>query len=194
MLFTALRNPSRAHLSIAPMKTKVKTKVHSCCVSELLVEELCLVTQCTIPVVWLHKNLLYVENECWSERMELGCVGERLVEELAPELVPMLQSIEMPANFVPVTNAVLAEMARRGIGRQQILTALRNMGSELPEESVEMIQVGCASCTLCEFSQSIRRFRHDPESWCCVASVSVCIICTNAEAVGVSRSVCVAVC
>ena len=67
------------------------------------------------------------------------------MEELAPELVPMLQSIEMPANFVPVTNAVLAEMARRGIGRQQILTALRNMGSELPEESVQMIQVGSLS-------------------------------------------------
>lgn len=63
------------------------------------------------------------------------------MEELAPELVPMLQSIEMPANFVPVTNAVLAEMARRGIGRQQILNALRKMGSELPEESVQMIQV-----------------------------------------------------
>ena len=67
------------------------------------------------------------------------------MEELAPELVPMLQSLEMPANFVPVTNAVLAEMARRGIGRQQILTALRNMGSELPEESVQMIQVGFLS-------------------------------------------------
>lgn len=63
------------------------------------------------------------------------------MEELAPELVPMLQSLEMPANFVPVTNAVLAEMARRGIGRQQILTALRNMGSELPQESVQMVQV-----------------------------------------------------
>ena len=67
------------------------------------------------------------------------------MEELAPELVPMLQSIEMPANFVPVTNAVLAEMARRGIDRQQILTALRNMGSELPRESVQMIQVGYLS-------------------------------------------------
>lgn len=68
--------------------------------------------------------------------------GERLVEELAPELVPMLQTIEMPANFVPVTNAVLAEMARRGVGRQDILTVLRKMGTELPEESAELIQVG----------------------------------------------------
>ncbi|KAL0039408.1 hypothetical protein WJX79_007128 [Trebouxia sp. C0005] len=66
--------------------------------------------------------------------------GERLVEELAPELTPMLASQEMPANFVPVTNAVLAEMARRGIGRQQILTALRKMGTELPQDSVKMMQ------------------------------------------------------
>ena len=43
--------------------------------------------------------------------------GERLVEELAPELVPMLTAQEMPANFVPVTNAVLSEMARRGVSR-----------------------------------------------------------------------------
>ena len=33
--------------------------------------------------------------------------------ELAPELLPMLASVQMPANFVPLTNAVLAEMARR---------------------------------------------------------------------------------
>ena len=72
-------------------------------------------------------------------------VGERLVEELAPELAPMLSSLEMPANFVPVTNAVFAEMARRGIGRQQILTALRKMGTELPPESLELIQVGLGS-------------------------------------------------
>ena len=67
--------------------------------------------------------------------------GERLVEELAPELTPMLASLEMPANFVPITNAVLSEMARRGIGRQQVLTALQHMGTELPQESVDMIQV-----------------------------------------------------
>lgn len=65
------------------------------------------------------------------------------MEELAPELTPMLASQEMPANFVPVTNAVLAEMARRGIGRQQILTALRKMGTELPQDSVKMMQVCC---------------------------------------------------
>lgn len=64
------------------------------------------------------------------------------MEELAPELAPMLASIEMPANFVPLTNAVMAEMARRGVGRQQILTVLHNMGQELPKASVNMIKVG----------------------------------------------------
>ena len=48
------------------------------------------------------------------------CAGERLVEELAPELVPMLASLQMPANFVPMTNTVLAEMARRGITRDKV--------------------------------------------------------------------------
>ena len=63
-----------------------------------------------------------------------------MVEELAPELAPMLASIEMPANFVPLTNAVMAEVARGGVGRQQILTALHNMGQELPQASVNMIK------------------------------------------------------
>lgn len=67
--------------------------------------------------------------------------GEQLVEELAPELVPMLALLESPANFVPLTNAVLAEMARRGVGRQQILTTLRRMGQDLPEGSVNMMKV-----------------------------------------------------
>lgn len=53
----------------------------------------------------------------------------------------MLASIEMPANFVPLTNAVMSEMARRGVGRQEILTTLHNMGRELPEASVDMIKV-----------------------------------------------------
>ena len=34
--------------------------------------------------------------------------GERLVGELAPELAPQLASLQMPNNFVPLTNAVRA--------------------------------------------------------------------------------------
>lgn len=52
--------------------------------------------------------------------------------ELAPELLPMLASLSMPANFVPLTNAVLAEMARRGITRDLILSTLHRMAGEVP--------------------------------------------------------------
>ena len=54
------------------------------------------------------------------------------MEELAPELLPMLVSLSMPANFVPVTNAVLKEMARRGITREDILSTLHRLARELP--------------------------------------------------------------
>jgi len=48
----------------------------------------------------------------WLTTFDFGA-GERLVGELAPELAPMLAALEMPANFVPTTNAVLAEMQVR---------------------------------------------------------------------------------
>lgn len=76
-----------------------------------------------------------------SIKVSIVCAAaERLVEELAPELVPMLTAIEMPANFVPVTNAVLSEMARRGISRDKILATLRTMGAELPLGTLRMLQ------------------------------------------------------
>lgn len=73
-------------------------------------------------------------------------IGERLVEELAPELAPMLAALEMPANFVPVTNAVLSEMARRGISRDKILATLRTMGGELPLGTLRMLQWAQRTC------------------------------------------------
>lgn len=66
--------------------------------------------------------------------------GERLVGALAPELVPILATLEMPACFVPTTNGVLAEMQRRGIGRDAILGELRRMGREIPTASISMLQ------------------------------------------------------
>jgi hypothetical protein len=74
-------------------------------------------------------------HECLS-----GVPGERLVGELAPELAPMLASLEMPANFVPLTNAVMAEMARRGVSRDRILSTLRKMGTEMPYASIKLLQ------------------------------------------------------
>lgn len=75
----------------------------------------------------------------------VGCVtyrdaGERLVGELAPELVPWLTGLQQPANFVPVTNEVLKEMARRGVSRDKLLTSLQLLGSELPGPTVRMLQ------------------------------------------------------
>lgn len=66
--------------------------------------------------------------------------GERLVGELAPELTPMLAALQQPANFVPLTNAVLSEMGRRGISRDRLLVALRGMGEEIPAASLEMLK------------------------------------------------------
>lgn len=60
--------------------------------------------------------------------------------ELAPELVPMLAALQQPANFVPLTNAVLAEMARRGISERTLLATLQKMGSEIPQSSLQMLQ------------------------------------------------------
>lgn len=46
----------------------------------------------------------------------------------------------MPANFVPLTNDVLSEMQRRGVGRDALLSALQRMGAELPPASVRMLR------------------------------------------------------
>lgn len=46
----------------------------------------------------------------------------------------------MPANFVPLTNDVLAEMQRRGVSRDAMLAALQRMGAELPPASVRMLR------------------------------------------------------
>ena len=57
----------------------------------------------------------------------------------------MLAALEMPANFVPTTNAVLGEMQRRGISRDAILAELRRMGTEIPQASIELLQWAMAA-------------------------------------------------
>jgi phosphoserine phosphatase len=66
--------------------------------------------------------------------------GERLVGELAPELAPQLAALQMPADFVPLTNDVLAEMSRRGITRERLLQELRTMGDEIPLGAARMLR------------------------------------------------------
>ena len=66
--------------------------------------------------------------------------GERLCDELAPELTSLLSQVETPANFIPITNTVLSEMQRRGVSRDQIVAALRGMGAEVPQGTARMLQ------------------------------------------------------
>ena len=66
--------------------------------------------------------------------------GERLCDELAPELTSLLSTVQMPANFVPVTNTVLREMHRRGVSRDRLVGCLREMGREVPPPVVRMLQ------------------------------------------------------
>jgi 2-hydroxy-3-keto-5-methylthiopentenyl-1-phosphate phosphatase len=65
--------------------------------------------------------------------------GERIVSEVAPELLPWLQGMQSPANFIPVTNEVLAEVARRGVSRDQLVSQLQQLGCELPCAMVQLL-------------------------------------------------------
>ncbi|MEW5298482.1 MAG: hypothetical protein WDW36_001600 [Sanguina aurantia] len=67
--------------------------------------------------------------------------GERVVEQLAPELLPMLVGLETPSNAIPITNSLLSEVQRRGVSRDALLTTLQRLGSELPLATVELLRV-----------------------------------------------------
>ena len=54
--------------------------------------------------------------------------AEEVVSQLAPELAPMLTSLTMPADFIPLTNAVAAEAGRRGVREAHWLAALADTG------------------------------------------------------------------
>jgi hypothetical protein len=81
---------------------------------------------------------------CMSVRLLLppphSSTGERVVEELVPELLPQLVSLQMPANFVPTTNDILREMQRRGVSRDRLLTTLHALGAEVPSPVLRLLQ------------------------------------------------------
>lgn len=78
---------------------------------------------------------------CDFDKTLLDCdSGERLCDEVAPELTSLLSQIESPANFVPVTNTVLSEMHRRGVSRDRIVAALHGIAAELPVGTVQLLQ------------------------------------------------------
>lgn len=66
--------------------------------------------------------------------------GERLVEELAPELLPMLTSLQMPANFIPITNTVMRELQSRGVSRDKLLVTLQLLGAEVPLPVIQLLK------------------------------------------------------
>lgn len=72
----------------------------------------------------------------FDKTMTLADAGESLIGQLAPELLPLLDGLEMPAPFVEATNGILAEMQRRGISRDLIVSTLRDLGQRLiPDET-----------------------------------------------------------
>ncbi|GBF88218.1 CTD small phosphatase [Raphidocelis subcapitata] len=89
----------------------------------------------------------------WDKTVVDFDAAERLVSELAPELAPMLAGHPAAdaqgrcSDFVALTNDVLAEMQRRGVGRDSILTTLQRMGAELPPASVRMLRAAAARGT-----------------------------------------------
>ncbi|GIL69636.1 hypothetical protein Vretimale_10282 [Volvox reticuliferus] len=67
--------------------------------------------------------------------------GETIVERLAPELLPMLIGLDAGQSYIPITNTILSEIQRRGVSRDQLLTALQQLGGELPLASVELLRM-----------------------------------------------------
>ncbi len=71
------------------------------------------------------------------------------MEELAPELLPALVGYggdALPAaNFVPLTNSLLAELQRRGVSRDQLLSTLQKIGSEeMPAATMDMLRLAAS--------------------------------------------------
>lgn len=66
---------------------------------------------------------------------------ERLIEDLAPELLPAMVSLEEPACFVPITNSILGEVCRRGMGREALVAALQRLGAEVPPASLQLLRL-----------------------------------------------------
>lgn len=67
--------------------------------------------------------------------------GEAVVEQLAPELLPMLIGLDPRQSYVPITNTILSEIQRRGVSRDQLLTTLQQLGAEIPLATTEMLRM-----------------------------------------------------
>ena len=71
--------------------------------------------------------------------------GERLCDELCPELTSLLSTVEELACHIPMTNTVLSEMQRRGVSRDAIVQTLTKMGAEVPDGSRKLFRTARAN-------------------------------------------------
>ena len=86
--------------------------------------------------------------------------GERVMEQLAPELLPMLVGLDASTSSLPITNTLLAELQRRGVSRDTLLSSLHALGaSEVPAATLELLrfarQHGSASVRLLADANSV---------------------------------------
>ena len=81
-------------------------------------------------------------------------IGFDVVSTLAPELAPQLAHLTMPANFVPATNAVLREAARRGVCRESVLAAARRAGLGLSGGGAAALRTAAAVADVCILSDA----------------------------------------
>lgn len=72
-------------------------------------------------------------------------VPERITEQLAPELLPMLVTTDNPkeastANKVQIMNSVLEEMRQRGVLLPQLCEALKRLGQQIPQRMQDVLR------------------------------------------------------
>ena len=73
-------------------------------------------------------------------------IGEEVVGAVAPELAPQLGTLQMPACFLPLTNAVMAEAARRGVTAGDVVSAARRAGAAgLPGGGADALRAAAAA-------------------------------------------------
>jgi len=67
--------------------------------------------------------------------------AERLCDDLCPELTSLLSAADELACYVPMTNAVLSEMTRRGVSRDAIVRSLAKQGTDVPEGARKLLRL-----------------------------------------------------
>ena len=86
-----------------------------------------------------NKTLLLLD---FDNTVTTANANEALFGNLVPELLPLLDGIEASESAVPATNNVLTQMQLRGVSRDTLVAALRDLGQRIiPEESVRAVKL-----------------------------------------------------